>query len=118
MLMLYADGSQCYCGDAISNGSAKVAETDCSMPCGGLATEACGAGDRLNMYSVTSFTVNQNPGPTGSKLLGCYSEPSSGRALSQSYSWPNMTASVCVDACNRGKFSFAGIEVCFQVQRI
>src|ERR1700722_11586626 len=38
------------CGNEIVNGGASTAITDCDMPCTGNPSEACGAGNRLNVY--------------------------------------------------------------------
>ncbi|KAI9745866.1 MAG: hypothetical protein M1818_000547 [Claussenomyces sp. TS43310] len=52
--------NECYCGNAILGSNALVStQDDCSSTCGGNTTEYCGAGNRLNMYSLT-------PAATGS----------------------------------------------------
>ncbi|KAL8902477.1 MAG: hypothetical protein Q9207_004675 [Kuettlingeria erythrocarpa] len=43
-------GSQCYCANAFSNPSTKVAELDCGYTCAGNALQLCGAGNRLSLY--------------------------------------------------------------------
>uniref|UniRef100_A0A0W0F5Z2 Putative copper radical oxidase n=1 Tax=Moniliophthora roreri TaxID=221103 RepID=A0A0W0F5Z2_MONRR len=43
-------GDECYCDNNILNGGAKVAATDCNMPCSGSSRELCGAGNRLNVF--------------------------------------------------------------------
>lgn len=43
-------GSQCYCANAFSNPSTKVAELDCGYTCAGNALQLCGAGNRLSIY--------------------------------------------------------------------
>ncbi|KAI4209402.1 MAG: hypothetical protein LQ351_007661 [Letrouitia transgressa] len=45
-------GSQCYCDNAFSNPTTKVAESDCGYVCGGDPTELCGAGNRLSVYKA------------------------------------------------------------------
>lgn len=45
--------AECYCGaSAPANGAVKVADTDCAMRCAGDASEWCGAGNRLTVYSL------------------------------------------------------------------
>ena len=44
--------SQCYCGNALASGGAKVGEGDCGYTCGGDPTELCGAGNRLSVYKT------------------------------------------------------------------
>ena len=43
--------TECYCGDAFTGGSTTTQDGDCSMKCGGNATEYCGAGNRLSVYA-------------------------------------------------------------------
>ncbi|KOS17157.1 WSC domain-containing protein 2 [Escovopsis weberi] len=45
-------GGQCFCGDKLV-GSSKIDESECSMPCEGDASEICGGGSALSMYSST-----------------------------------------------------------------
>ncbi|KAI1636402.1 hypothetical protein F4809DRAFT_384331 [Biscogniauxia mediterranea] len=44
-------GSECYCGDVLTQGSDNVTATDCNMTCGGNKKQLCGAGNRLSVYS-------------------------------------------------------------------
>lgn len=53
---------ECYCGNTINAGSAKVAgtteaQTNCNMVCNGNATEYCGGPNRLNMYQVSAASI-------------------------------------------------------------
>ncbi|KAI1498524.1 WSC domain-containing protein [Biscogniauxia marginata] len=43
-------GSECYCGDDLTQGSNNVTATDCNMACGGNKKQLCGAGNRLSVY--------------------------------------------------------------------
>ncbi|KAK3325520.1 hypothetical protein B0H66DRAFT_548554 [Apodospora peruviana] len=43
--------TECYCGNSFATGSVVAPVGDCSMTCGGNATEFCGAGNRLSVYS-------------------------------------------------------------------
>lgn len=45
---------ECYCGNAFSSPTTKVAENDCSMLCGGNNMEYCGNGNRLTMYEKST----------------------------------------------------------------
>lgn len=47
---------QCYCADSLAAGAAWANQNDCSMPCAGNASQYCGAGDRLNVYSLLRTT--------------------------------------------------------------
>lgn len=44
--------NQCYCGNAYSNPTTKVADGDCGYGCGGNPAQACGAGNRLSVYTA------------------------------------------------------------------
>jgi WSC domain len=43
-------GGECYCGSSFSAGSRRFVDAVCTMPCGGAATEICGAGGYLSTY--------------------------------------------------------------------
>jgi len=49
-----------------------AASGDCSVPCSGNATQACGGGNRLNLYWSGTTGPQTNPGPGLWKLAGCY----------------------------------------------
>lgn len=49
-------GGECYCGNTINNGSVVAALTDCNFVCPGDPYEYCGAGNRLEMYLLTTMT--------------------------------------------------------------
>lgn len=70
---------QCFCGNAIYNGGALAsADTECNMNCAGDASQKCGDGNRLSVYSNTTITEYQpakaqTTGLPGSwSYLGCY----------------------------------------------
>ncbi|KAK2066499.1 hypothetical protein P8C59_000311 [Phyllachora maydis] len=107
-------GRECYCGDALdaSSGPAPGGPPDCSFPCAGNAAERCGAGNRLQLYSTTASqaasTPTPTPTPTAKKtvgaytFVGCATEGSDGRALSQlSYESDTMTLESCASFCSR-----------------
>ena len=43
--------SECYCGNTLDSTAAAAPTGDCNMGCSGNATEACGAGNRLTVFS-------------------------------------------------------------------
>jgi len=66
-------GSQCFCDSRIRNGGVlATAQTDCSMPCSGNFAEFCGAGNRLNIYSIGTPEVDPAPGPQQRELPGIW----------------------------------------------
>jgi hypothetical protein len=53
---------QCFCDNDIYNGGALAPEQgDCDMPCSGNPDEDCGAGSRMNLYSIGTPQVYQPP---------------------------------------------------------
>lgn len=64
---------ECYCGETLAPTSHAALEADCSYPCTGNASEACGGGSRLSLYYSTSPVGPQpNPGPGDWSYIGCY----------------------------------------------
>ncbi|KAH0499309.1 hypothetical protein TgHK011_006512 [Trichoderma gracile] len=106
--------TQCYCGSSLATGGVNTTATSCSTPCGGNSTEACGGPDRLTLYKTTQITGPQvNPGPNGWTSKGCYSEGTTGRALTFGYNGvPNaqMTVAGCTAGCKAAGYTFAGVE--------
>ncbi|RDW59493.1 WSC-domain-containing protein [Coleophoma cylindrospora] len=47
-------GRECYCGNDLKTGSVQATDTDCSFTCPGNKYEYCGAGNRLELYTVIS----------------------------------------------------------------
>ena len=59
-------GAECYCGNAITGGSALIAGstpgvTGCNMVCSGNATEYCGGSNRINIYTYVSIVSSAVP---------------------------------------------------------
>lgn len=51
-------GRECYCGNTIDGSSTTAPLSDCSMICAGSAVEYCGAGSRLELYSVAATSAS------------------------------------------------------------
>ena len=124
-----------YCGSVLNSGSviapggSSPALNGCSMTCAGNSSEYCGGGNRLNVYhtnstaatstsaSATSTAVPTPTGPitvgnfTGWAYLGCYSEGTTGRALSDLQN-PIPAANVSVESCAIAcsKYAYFGVE--------
>ena len=60
----------CYCGNALANGLASASSDDCTEACTANPQEICGAGWRINIYSLAPTTAS----PTGYSNLGCWSD--------------------------------------------
>ncbi|ETS81740.1 hypothetical protein PFICI_06742 [Pestalotiopsis fici W106-1] len=108
---LYAgveDGRECWCGNEIQSSATNIpaATSDCNKACTGDSSELCGAGARVFLY--------KNIVPTAPWLgLGCYGEEDPRvlrNLLSVSYGRGNVTHQNCIDTCNRGGYSYAGVE--------
>ncbi|KND93947.1 putative fungistatic metabolite [Tolypocladium ophioglossoides CBS 100239] len=106
-------GRECYCGNALAKSSEAAPLAECNMACGGDASEYCGAGNRIELYSTTSAPVT--PTPTGTlihkptvspyTLVGCWTEGSGARALEQKATTaPNMTNDACGAFCKDYKY--------------
>ncbi|KAK4162775.1 putative fungistatic metabolite [Cladorrhinum sp. PSN259] len=113
-------GRECYCGNAVHSSSSEAPVTDCNMVCAGDASEYCGAGNRLNVYSTTATrSTSATPTPTGTlgrkatvgpfEYVGCQTEATVGRALSgNSYASGDMTLESCAAFCSG--FTYFGTE--------
>ncbi|KAF7333204.1 hypothetical protein MVEN_02386300 [Mycena venus] len=66
--------TQCFCGNQLIAGATAAPESDCNMGCGGNATEACGAGNRMSVYSTTkNVTILPVAVPQNSSIPGSWS---------------------------------------------
>lgn len=110
-------GGECYCGDALSQGSFPTFATDCDATCPGDNTKVCGGGNRLSLYgsSTTPPVVTPNPYPppavSSYTAQGCYAEPVGGRALKEAMTGNNaMTVEACASFCLNGGWKVFGLE--------
>lgn len=125
--------TQCYCGSNLADGAASAAETDCSMPCSGNATESCGGPNRLNLFWSGTNGPQTNLGNGSWTFAGCYtlvdflllcweelkltlqtSEGTTGRTLSNGVTTTGgsaaMTVGLCLTACQDAGYLLAGTE--------
>lgn len=109
-------GSQCWCDDYISEGATPVLSTGCAQTCAGDASQICGGDMRLSVYSNGAPDTRPAPGNPSAVYndsyiyLDCYSEATTGRALSAtSFSdSSNMTIDSCAAFCYG--YQYFGIE--------
>lgn len=111
-------GRECYCGHGLDGTSVETAQSDCNKPCSGDATEFCGSGNRLELYSTTatrpiSSTTSAAPShkPTVGvfDFVGCQAEATGARALGQaSFADDTMTLGRCASFCDA--FVYFGAE--------
>ncbi|TQS32657.1 hypothetical protein Golomagni_07024, partial [Golovinomyces magnicellulatus] len=108
-------GRECYCGNKLASSSKETDLKDCNMVCGGDASQFCGAGSRLELYSTTA----SQPTPTGTlahkptvspyTLVGCWTEGQGARALDRAAtSGADMTNEKCAKFCS--KYRYFGTE--------
>ncbi|KAF7543009.1 hypothetical protein G7Z17_g11090 [Cylindrodendrum hubeiense] len=113
---------ECYCGNALNNGASKTSESDCNMPCSGDATQLCGAGNRLSLYSKGDFiifpvpVVKEDNLPGDWEYKGCVFDNGNPYVLewlyedTATYASSNMTINTCLERCQRFGYSAGGVE--------
>ncbi|OBR15647.1 WSC domain-containing protein [Colletotrichum higginsianum IMI 349063] len=106
--------NECYCGNTLAKGGILANEADCTTPCSGNAAQPCGGPNRLSLYQ-TSLVVGPsvNPGVGDWSSIGCYSEGTTGRALTYGVGGipgNQMTVAKCTAACANANFILAGVE--------
>ncbi|TVY35500.1 WSC domain-containing protein [Lachnellula subtilissima] len=106
-----------------------VNEGNCNYPCAGDINQICGGngigsgagGSYISLFAdARGFSGNVtttppsgpfvNPGVGGYTSIGCYTEGTSGRALSQQLTPTSKTVAKCVNACSAGNYKYAGME--------
>jgi hypothetical protein len=108
-------GNECY-GDYSLAATLAAPESDCSMPCAGNSSQACGNGDRLSVYTSgdTDSAPSTNPGPDGWSFLACYTDTADSRTLSTLQSLDSgssgTTVAQCTAACGQAGYRYAGLE--------
>jgi len=107
---------ECFCGNSLAPAASQVSASQCNMACAGDSTQPCGGPSRLNLFHSTAMVGPQtNPGVNGFVHMGCYSEGTTGRALTYGVSGTaipasQMTVDRCTAACLAANFLLAGVE--------
>ncbi|KAI4223684.1 MAG: hypothetical protein L6R36_005237 [Xanthoria steineri] len=102
---------ECYCGNKLQPGSVSTPSNECYHPCTGDKNEICGGDNRLNLYTFGSGTTVTPPVSTPKDYTfdGCFTEATSGRALTGSVYYDNaMTVEKCAAICKA--FTLFGLE--------
>ncbi|KAF8421833.1 WSC domain-containing protein [Tirmania nivea] len=116
---------ECWCGNFIPNDSLLADDISCALQCSGDETQICGGfgGYASFYYDVTRYDPGTKAfdGVVGKGIpyivqavanftyQGCYSEATSGRALSQKYiSSVNVDVQFCADYCKA--YTYFGVE--------
>ncbi|KAJ6521662.1 glyoxal oxidase N-terminus-domain-containing protein [Mycena vulgaris] len=110
--------TQCFCGDELIEGAASAPESDCNMACGGNSTQACGAGNRLSVYSTTqNITIlpvptAQNTSLPGSwEYQGCLAEANQQRIFPWEIDFiADNSPTSCLSQCAAFGYTAGGME--------
>ncbi|KAK1994676.1 WSC domain-containing protein, partial [Colletotrichum falcatum] len=106
--------NECYCGNALAKGGVIAKEADCTTACSGNATQPCGGPNRLSLYKSSQLTgPSVNPGVGDWSSIGCYTEGTTGRALTYGVGTVpanQMNVANCTAACAAANFILAGVE--------
>ena len=110
-------GGECYCGDALTQGSFPTFSTDCAVPCPGDIEVMCGGGNRLSLYGTAAEAPAVIPNPTVGAVteyepVGCYTEGVGVRALggATAFSATDMTTENCATFCLNAGYLLFGTE--------
>lgn len=103
---------ECYCGNTLATGTEKVADSSCNMACVGDATQPCGAGGKLSLFSTSSVVapqVAQPPTVGNYNWHGCRTEATGTRALNAAtFASDTMTLEACQAFCSA--YTYFGVE--------
>ncbi|KAK7018349.1 WSC domain-containing protein [Favolaschia claudopus] len=110
--------TQCFCGTELIAGATSAPDSDCNMGCGGNSTEACGAGNRMSVYSTSkNVTILPVPIPQNSSIpgswsyQGCLMEAVGKRAIPWQNIFPtNNSATTCLSQCAAFGYTVGGME--------
>ncbi|KAJ2980318.1 hypothetical protein NUW58_g6975 [Xylaria curta] len=113
--------SQCFCDNFLRNGANLTDAADCSMSCTGDASQKCGAGNRLSVFSNDTLVVYQPPTaltdnlPGSWEYYGCVIDTLNPRLLPwMSIDLQNTTIEACIAGCSRFGYSAGGVEYGYQ----
>ncbi|KAL7941069.1 hypothetical protein V8C42DRAFT_361317 [Trichoderma barbatum] len=102
--------SECHVGNSLVKPS-NASQTDCNQVCAGNSTEACGAGNRIQIYKDNVVAV---PSVGAYKNTGCFVDSSTARVLvaanSTDHSATGMTVEKCIAFAQDGGWKYAGVE--------
>lgn len=105
-------GTECYCGTYPRATTVPKLDDDCTMACGGSSGITCGGRSLLDVYAWKNYTTPVVPTISGFTYKGCYTEPSSVRALGSAslVDYVSMTVEKCAAFCTSKKYSMFGLE--------
>ncbi|KAF5588761.1 WSC domain-containing protein [Fusarium pseudocircinatum] len=91
-------GSQCWCGSAPQQDL--VPSQNCNIACPGDITLTCGGSNAIELFATVPTWMH----------LGCYSDTTLSRTLSNSLNVAGNTNKKCQDACAAAGYKYAGTE--------
>ncbi|KAK8010828.1 wsc domain-containing protein [Apiospora arundinis] len=91
-------GRECYCGTSTNVGSVNATESDCSMLCGGNKFQYCGAGNRINLYTLAPSSTSSSMISSSTSSVSSTSSSASLSATTSSASISTSTSSVTSSA--------------------
>jgi hypothetical protein len=124
---------ECWGGNTIP--LVKADEANCNYYCAGALKQICGGNGNNNPGTYMSVFVDTlrwdgnttqplppsgpivNPGVSGYKSIGCYTEATNGRALPNGIATTKKTVKDCVDGCKAKNYVYAGVEYGGEVNR-
>ncbi|KAL8878579.1 MAG: hypothetical protein Q9198_003640, partial [Flavoplaca austrocitrina] len=108
---------ECYCGNALINGPALAAESQCDKACSGNPTQKCGGASRMTIFATGNLTVLDVPVPQKTNLpgkweyKGCLSEGVGRRVWKyQTILTKTNSATECLSRCSEFGFMAGGME--------
>ncbi|KAJ7752824.1 hypothetical protein DFH07DRAFT_921710 [Mycena maculata] len=115
-------GTQCYCGNSFVGGTPAAASTsDCSTPCGGDSSSACGGAWRIQIYTASGTTTTAT---TPSTTTSAPASTSTGWVLSNAcavdtsprilegytVTTSSLTPALCQSTCASQGYTISGVE--------
>ncbi|KAH8902429.1 WSC-domain-containing protein, partial [Coniochaeta sp. PMI_546] len=101
---------ECYCGNQLNAGAVLTSSSECNHLCSGNKLQYCGGSSRLNLFKRLDGPISN-----ATTYQGCFTEATSGRALSSkqiygSSSNGNMNLDTCASFCFDNGYTMFGVE--------
>lgn len=108
-------GSQCFCGNDISEQTLFIEETACATSCTGDDSEVCGDNQKLSVYATFNISGSVFDRETVREEwieVGCFEDGRNGNhsLTGAAYACLGMTIEMCMNFCDVMGFPVAGLE--------
>ena len=100
-------GGECYCGNTLAASSTLATLSDCSFVCPGNAYEYCGAGNRLELYLLSSLTLSRSSAATSTTSVSSVSQKSASSTSTKTSSSSAATQTLAIKQ-TVGAYTFQG----------